>query len=331
MQGEPDASSVVPRWAVSLLHGDERWESTVQEMTEAPAYPKIFALGHPTLKNLLEGTVYVQEKVDGSQFSFAKLNGQLCVRSKGKQLFLEAPDKMFELGVKYVQSIQDTLVEGWVYRCEYLRIPKHNTLCYSRVPRNHLILFDVMIGLEAYLPPEKLEVEAERLGIEPVQTFVVDGLDSGAFQQYMQRESQLGGQTVEGVVIKNYHTFCQQTGHVLMGKYVSEQFKETHEKEWKRSNPGTQDILQRLITKYKSEARWEKAVYRLRDNGELQQAPQDIGKLIKMVPQDIEAECKEEIVEMLWKHFWPKVSRGVVAGMPEWYKTRLMHEQFDDA
>jgi hypothetical protein len=301
----------------------------VATMEAIPAYAKIYALGHPSLKNLLVGPVVVQEKIDGSQFSFAKLDGRLRMRSKGKEIFLEAPDKMFEAGVEYVQSIQDKLTEGWVYRCEYLRVPKHNTLCYSRIPRNHLVLYDVMTKYETYANQTSILAVAGSLGIEAVQYLLTGEMDLAIFQRFMGYESQLGGQTVEGVVIKNYGEFCQKTGHVLMGKYVSEHFKEVHGAEWKRSNPGRQEIMAMLIAKYRSEARWEKSVFKLRDDGVLQQAPQDIGPLMKLVAPDIEAECKEEIMETLWKYFWPQIARGVVAGLPEWYKQRLVEEQFE--
>ena len=300
-------------------------------MEAIPAYPKIYALGHPALRNLLVGPVRVQEKVDGSQLSFAKLDGRLRIRSKGREIFVEAPDKMFQPGVEYVQSIQDKLVEGWVYRCEYLRVPKHNSLCYSRIPRNHLILFDVAIGVETYLNTDRLVSEAFNLDIDFVPVYSEEEMSLEMFQRFMGHESILGGQKIEGVVIKNYGEFCQKSGHILMGKYVSEHFKEVHSKEWKTSNPGRQEIMAMLIAKYRSEARWEKAIYRLRDEGALQNAPQDIGPLMKMVAPDVEAECKEEIQETLWKYFWPQISRGVTAGLPEWYKQRLVTKQFEES
>lgn len=99
-----------------------------------PAYGKIHALGHLRIRELLSGLVVVQEKVDGSQFSFAMLEDGLHCWSKGREIFLDAPDKMFAAGVDYVKSIQDLLVPGYIYRAEYLRIPKHNALSYSRIP-----------------------------------------------------------------------------------------------------------------------------------------------------------------------------------------------------
>ena len=294
-----------------------------------PAYPKIYALGHPALTDLLVGDVVVQEKVDGSQFSFGVLDGQLACRSRGREIFIDAPDSMFKAGVEYVQTIQDKLVPGWIYRCEYLRVPNHNTLAYSRIPRNHLVLFDVMMGIETYATEANLKFEAEKLEIEAIPYIHIGIMDMFKFQGFMAKESCLGGQTVEGVVIKNYTTFCQKTGHVLIGKYVSEDFKEIHQSSWKENNPTRKDFMAMMIGKYKTVARWEKAVFRLRDDGKLLNEPKDIGPLIKSVWPDVEAECKQEIMEDMWKFFSKDLQRGVTGGLPEWYKTRLLHQQFD--
>jgi hypothetical protein len=297
--------------------------------TMIPAYPKIYALGHPALANLLEGPVVVQEKVDGSQFSFGLLDGVLACRSRGREIFLEAPDSMFKAGVDYVKTIQDQLVPGWIYRCEYLRVPNHNTLAYTRIPTHHLVLFDILIGLETYATRANLAFEAEKLGIDAVPYVYQGEIDLEKFQGFMARESYLGGQTVEGVVIKNYERFCQKTGHVLIGKYVSEEFKEVHNASWKERHPGKKDIMAVLIGKYKTVARWEKAVYRLRDQGTLCHEPRDIGSIIKEVWPDIVAECEQEIKDDLWKFFSKDIQRGCTAGLPEWYKQRLMHQQFE--
>ena len=294
-----------------------------------PAYPKIYALGHPALKDLLEGDVVVQEKVDGSQFSFGLLDGQLACRSRGREIFIDAPDSMFKAGVEYVQSIQDRLVPDWIYRCEYLRVPNHNTLAYSRIPRNHLVLFDVMTGIETYADALTVQSSAVTLEIDAVPYIHQGPIDLEKFQGFMALESFLGGQTVEGVVIKAYDRFCQKTGHVLIGKYVSEDFKEIHNASWKENNPTRKDFMAVMIGKYKTVARWEKAVFRLRDLGQLENDPRDIGKLIKEIWPDVVAECKEEIMDDMWKFFSKDLQRGVTGGLPEWYKTRLLHQQFD--
>jgi hypothetical protein len=57
-------------------------------------------------------------------------------------------------------------------------------------------------------------------------------------------------------------------------------------------------------------------------------SPKDIGLLVKEVPKDIRDECEDEIKEILFSHFWSKISRGVIRGLPEWYKKKLAEESF---
>jgi hypothetical protein len=56
-------------------------------------------------------------------------------------------DPLFIQGINYVKHIQDMLVPNWIDRAEYLSKPNHRSLAYTRMPDNHLILFDVMTGL----------------------------------------------------------------------------------------------------------------------------------------------------------------------------------------
>ena len=104
------------------------------------AFPKIFAIGSDYICDIFKEEVEITEKVDGSQFCFGKLDGETFMRSKGKQQFVESPDKMFKEGVDYIWSIQERIPEGMAFYCEYLKKPKHNVLAYDRVPKNNLIL-----------------------------------------------------------------------------------------------------------------------------------------------------------------------------------------------
>jgi hypothetical protein len=144
----------------------------------------------------------------------------------------------------------------------------------------------------------------------------------------METVSFLGGQKVEGLVFKNYHRFGID-GRVLMGKFVSERFKEVHNADWKRREPAAKDIKDLLCTAYRTEARWDKAVQHLRERGEYTGTPRDIGSLLKEVQQDIEAECVDEIKEKLWQWVRKDVLRGAAFGLPEWFKRRLAGEQFE--
>jgi len=288
-------------------------------------------IGHKMIADIFKSSVLIEEKIDGSQFSFGLLEGELVCRSKGKQLILDAPEKMFARAVETVRELAPRLRQEWTYRGEYLEKPKHNALSYSRIPKGHIILFDIDAGLEEYMPPETKRDEAKRLGLECVPV-LYEGMvsDFAMFKDFLERESILGGTKIEGVVIKNYNLFTAEK-KVAMGKYVSESFKETNEKNWRESNPHQGDLEQMLIEQYRTNARWQKAVQHLRDNGTLDGSPKDIGALMREVPADVMKECEAEIKEKLFKHYWPKVSRGVMRGLPEWYKDQLAESAFEKA
>ena len=290
------------------------------------SYPSVFALGHRAVADILLDEVIVEEKVDGSQFSFGLFEDGYRARSKGAQLNLIAPDSMFKRGCEIVQGLPLTL--GWTYRCEYLVKPKHNVMAYARIPAQHLILFDINIGHEDYLPWEAKAQEAERLGIEVVPRLFHGRLERiEMLRDLLETVSILGGQKIEGVVVKNYARFTVDK-KAMMGKFVSEAFKEVHAAEWKSANPTQGDILQRLAEHYRTPARWQKAYQHLRESGQIEDSPRDIGLLMREVPPDVEKECEAEIKDKLYQWAWPHIRRGLTRGLPEWYKERLLERQF---
>lgn len=293
------------------------------------SYPKVYNLGHPAIEDLFKDDVTVEEKVDGSQFSFGKFDGEIKCRSKGQQINIDAPEKMFFWAVETVKALKDNLEDGWTYRAEYLQKPKHNTIAYERMPNAHLIVFDINIGAEAYLNYGDKEAEANRLGLEIVpKLWEGDIFNPEMIEALLETDSILGGTKIEGIVIKNRHRFGRD-GKPLFGKFVSEKFKERNSKSFKERNPGPKDIISVLIDRFRSEARWEKACQYLRDSGNLKNEDKDIGMLVKEIPDDILSECSEEIRDLLMEWAWPQIKRGVIRGMPEWYKKKLMEAQFE--
>jgi hypothetical protein len=219
-----------------------------------------------------------------------------------------------------------------VYRGEYLQRPRHNALAYDRVPRGNIILFDVNTGLEEYVSREEKEKIAEELNLEIVPCLyrgMVANLDQ--FNTLLETISILGGQKIEGVVCKQEKpTLFGPDKKALMGKYVSADFKEVHKGSWKESNPGRGDIVQSLISRYRTPARWAKAVQHLREAGQIQGSPTDIGAIIKECHRDFMEECGDECAAALWAHFSKEITRSVAGGIPEWYKEQLLKTQFGE-
>lgn len=293
------------------------------------SYPSVYNIGHKLILDIFEDDVLLEEKVDGSQFSMSRgEDGILYMRSKGTEIYEQNPEKMFNRAVETAVSLP--LNPGWVYRCEYLQKPKHNTLCYDRVPEKNLIIFDINTGDEIYLSYIDKKEEAERIGLECVPMIYCGKIESPErFKDLLNQKSILGGSDIEGIVVKNYNKFTPDK-KAMFGKYVSEKFKEVHGGEWRKNNPTGGDIINDLILQYRTPTRWNKAVQHLRDAGILEQSPRDIGNLIKEIQVDTKKECEEEIKEILFNHFWKNISRGITAGAPEWYKEELLKLSFEE-
>ena len=296
-------------------------------MTSWHSYPKIYNVGHAYVQNIFDGPVVIEEKLDGSQFSFGVFDGQIKVRSRGREFDVEAPDSLFERAAASVKALAPMLTDGWTYRGEYLGSQKHNILKYGSVPAGNIVLFDVSTGESAWLTHQQKVAEAERLGLlhTPVLfSGVVD--DDTDYEEFLRRlcdrESVLGGVQMEGVVIKNY-ALLGPDKKTLMAKYVRESFREAHKDGWKKSNPTVNDVLASIIEDHRTEARWAKAMQRLKEAGALEGSPRDIGGLIKEAQRDTIEECKDEIMQRFWCWAKPQIERGVVRGLPEWYRSQL--------
>ena len=302
------------------------------------SYPSIHNFGHKAIIDLLKSEVIVQEKLDGSQFSFGWFPNsepglELRIKSKSAIIVPDAPPKMFHAAVDTVKDLctKGLLHAGWTYRGEAFAKPHHNALAYERVPKGNIILFDVNDGEESYLPYEKVVEVGNELGLEVVSLIYQGMIETiEFFRSLLDTVSVLGGQKIEGVVVKPKNYDLYGTDHkVLMGKYVSEAFREVHKKTWGEGNPKGGDILQILGSKYCNQARWQKARIHLQEIGQIENSPRDIGPLIKAVPPDIRKECEDEIKEELFKWAWPHISRMSTNGLPQWYKDLLLYEAFE--
>lgn len=297
-----------------------------------PSYGSIHALGHKQVLGITDIPVIVEEKIDGSQFSFGLYGEELRMRSKGAIIRLGDGNKMFAQAVVSVCDRVNLLHPYWTYRGEYLQKPKHNVLAYDRIPKGHIVLFDIMTEVpEDYLPYGAKAVEAKRIGLEVVPRMFSGEVSSiDTLRTLLDTVSMLGGTKVEGVVLKAYDHFTPDH-HVMMAKFVSEAFKEVLSKEWKKANPGRGDVIATLVSRLRTEARWQKAVIHLRESGAYDGSPRDIGPLMKLVQQDVETEEIDRIKEALWFYFWPMIERQVASGLPEWYKERLAQEAFGES
>lgn len=302
-------------------------------MTSWHSYPSPKQYKKKSVRDILEqGSFVVQEKYDGSQFSFGLIDGVLKVRSKGTEIDLDAVPDLFKNVVNHVKWLyaEDLLQEGWTYTGETISRQKHNVLTYARVPKGYFVLFDVRTSNEIYLDYGSLISVANDLEVEyPAMWFYYENTKQTferLEEEHMHMESSLGGPDREGLVIKSL-TMRDSDGKRAMAKIVSEKFKEKHEKTYGKSEQQGKNVNQALINEYKHEGRWRKAIIHLKETGRLRGEMADIPLLIKEIQQDVLTEHETEIKEQLWKQFKQQFTRGIVKGVPEWYKQQLEVEE----
>lgn len=293
-------------------------------------FPKIFTVGQKYITRLFDSPVEITEKVDGSQFCFGKLDGQLRVRSKGQELLSPTHQGMFEAGYRYVESLD--LPDDVVFYGEFLQKKRHNNIEYDRVPKNGIALFGVQdLSADGDFVCEHAELAewADRIGVD-----VVPLISQGMHEQtdvldMVERTSFLGGANIEGVVVKNYATPFLLGGMlvpIMMGKYVSEKYKEKAG-DWKERHTG-KGKWEAYRDSFATEARWQKAVQHLHESGDLEFAPRDIGKLITEVRRDILEECEADIRDWLWRNYKDELLKTAIHGLPEWYKESLVRSEW---
>lgn len=315
-------------------------------MNNLPHYTKVINLGNAYTENALVGDVIVQEKIDGSQFRFGiDENDDLIIGSKGCILRpvqqedgqIGNVDKLFRPAVEHLILDGDALfltkkqknIKSIFFYAETLFRPKHNVLKYEKTPKNNIVLFDVLIDGKWGIR-EDLEYWANIINVDVIPELYRGKADINKIKELLQTKSYLGGEVVEGVVIKNYKQTLLLGGHVfpLFTKYVREAFRERHNCEWKDKKP--KHNLQAFIDSFKSEARWQKAIIHLKEKRQLETSLRDIGKIILEVQKDIKEEETDTIKNRLYNLFIKNILRASTRGLPIWYKKKLLKNVEDN-
>lgn len=292
---------------------------------EISSYPRVWGFDNRFAKSIYDGKWHVEEKVDGSQISFESIGGLLSMRSKGRQIVVDAPEGMFAKAVNALKN--NTLLEkhgnGYVFRGEYLQKKKHNTIDYDRTPKHHIIIYDIEVKGNPLGYAEKLDI-ASACGFEAVPLLLEgEGTPPGdEIKRLFELESVLGGHKIEGVVIKNY-SIPTDDGKYLLAKIVSEAFREKHKTEWKKKNLSQSDVTTKIIEELVTDARFDKAFQRLKENGTPVESMSCTGAFLKEIHRDIDEEELDYIAGRLLAHFIPKIKRGVCGSAPRWLRDRL--------
>jgi hypothetical protein len=297
------------------------------------------------ISDLLVGKIDIEEKLDGSQFRILISEKGVQCGSKSVDFDEDHPvEKTFKIGVEKATEaftgLALSLKNGDRIHIfgEYFASPKHNTLAYERIPRNHIMIYDIATerkdGVIEWATYEDKKAVANLYGFEVIPLlWSGNGADltNEMMLELLKKESVLGKEVVEGIVIKNIEKtfdpikFPHFAGNRLAGKFVRSEFKERNNAEWKVKKGGMEVLLESIHP----EARWKKSVQHLRDQGKLEGNMKDMRPLIDENTKDFEEEEKENIKELLWEMHKKQIIGKVNGGMADWYKRALAEKQFE--
>jgi hypothetical protein len=277
---------------------------------------------------MFKGEVEVSEKIDGSQFAFGMNEvGEFECRSKGQMIDMEHPG-MFTIAVAQAKKIMEKSIysgcKKLYFYTEFLLKPKHNKLCYDRVPNGNLYLFAIW-NYNIWEDTNSVKWNAVKMGIEPPHIINICDLEEREgsvfkLDEYLkatfETDSILGGCKIEGVVIKNYNQKTR-ANQITMCKAVRPEFREIVSSP--KDKVSKELALEAFLSSFKTDARWDKAIMHLGQCDELEGTPKDIGKLIKEILRDLEDEYGSVIKDVLYQKFIKEINTRTIKGFAEYY------------
>lgn len=283
---------------------------------------------------------FIEEKVDGSQLSFQRRGDAVEFRNRSKVIPVEALDNWcYANAARAIARLVDRLNPAYTYHGEAVCKRRHNVVAYASTPLKFWICYGIYDG-ERHLDRTEMEAECARLGLECVRVLyanenpadrdptpkvleIVEQIEAGEV------ESCLGGNVIEGVVVKHsaaWHARSKAYKHIQF-KHVTSTFKERHgERRPPLAGYDAESLmayLARLGNGFALPAVYQKAVQHIREDPS-GKTTISVASVKREVERDIQKENGRDIAEAIVEAFMPVVMHHATAGVPRW-----MSEQED--
>lgn len=267
-------------------------------------YPKIHRLGKEETDGILEGTVVVQEKVDGANVSlWLGDDGKIHCGSRTREItegfngFVDYVNEHQGLKELFAEKVNIRLYGEWLVR---------HTIQYDETKMRKFYLFDATIRNEEvpteegeetpeeYLPQEEVEEMAKSFNVEYPQIFgEFSNPEVDALSDFVGKTNL--GEEGEGIVIKNLH-HKDKWGNHCHAKIVTEKFKENNGITFGGNNKHSDTYWEMYITnKYMTLSRIEKQMNKLQPELDRRLDLQHIPRIASMAYHDM---LTEEIWEI---------------------------------
>lgn len=307
-------------------------------------YPKIKQVGHEENKDLLsnpDDEIVIQEKIDGANFRFMIKDGQIIFGSRTQELSEDKEHKFQKNFQRCIEHVRDKVTGKTSYISSSL-------IFYGECCVAHSMQYD-WDNIPPFLGFDIYNTEMERwLNLEETRnTFTLLGLSTVPLVQickakditkiddsivpisaYAIPSGTEDTRKAEGIVFKNY-------SKGIFAKYVRDKFKELNAEVFgaKSVKPNSETNVGDAIFKYCTNARIDKMIFKLIDEGEKLDMTL-MAKLPKRVLEDIWEEHNKDFFESNWiidfKEFRRKVPTRCAAVLKQVMVNSLLNVPFID-
>lgn len=255
-------------------------------------YGKVHRLGKEEVEGILDGTVAVQEKVDGANTQIWKEDGEIKVGSRNREL---TPDEGFNGFREYVANHEgikkyldefpgDRLYGEWLVR---------HTIAYKETAYKKFYLFDIWTDDDHFVDHTTVRALADSYDIEtvPLHGYFVNPTDAELKDLVGKTEF---GDRGEGIVLKNLE-FRNEFGDLCYAKIVAEDFKEDNAIVFGGNNKHSDTYYEMwVVNKYMTLPRVQKIMNKIQ--------PEVDEKLdMKHIPRVIHTAYHDMLTEEIWE------------------------------
>jgi hypothetical protein len=273
--------------------------------------------------------VIIQEKINGSQFTIFKKDGELHFYNRNKEVGPKGDP--YVNAYLSLQKKKDFFQTGLFYHGEAMKTTKTNNASYKRMPRYYWIVYEIQREDGSLLTPDEMTATLLHTGIETTQVLYdshknisLQPLQEIIDQIMVQIESDiiescLGG-IPEGIVIK-----------VLKGttnsrfKQVRSVFAEMSQvKRDKIEQVSDIDFIKEIGEIYNTNGRREKAVQHMKEKGKYNEknVNANIGQMVHELDDDLLKEAEEDIKNILFVRFFPEISKVARGDVPTFLRNK---------
>lgn len=296
---------------------------------EQTKYHSIVRYGHRSTVDVLNAgdQIVIEEKLDGSNVSVVKDKDKIRAFSRNTELNEENTLGGF---YQFSQSLNaDDLLDEIVYFGEFLNPHKVRYPNFEK----QFFLFDLYdLETDKYLPFSKVKEEAQRLNLNLVPVFYEGKYQSFEHLQSFVGRTNIGGrlgdvEQGEGVVIKNVD-YIDRYGRQVFVKLVTDAFREV-QKQKPAKDPKTLTPEQLFVNTCVTEARVEKILYKLVDEGILEESfgIEDMGDILKNMNVKIYEDIMKEEAEMLEEYEDKQIRKAIGRKLPQMVRGMLRQKK----